>query len=393
MTLRLTKIALSLAFILASASRSFAAVSLTESINAFALDSAKILAESNRGKSFFFSPYSIITAFGMAYAGSAGKTAAEIEHVMRFSPEFHKSLSDFAGELESDTAITSANRVWLCNGLNLRAGYESILTDLYRSPAAELDFKNDPEGSRKTINDWASAKTNGRISNLLAKVLPDTQMILTNAVYFNAKWSSEFNEDMTQPRNFALSDSGSETVRVPMMAQYGKFLYYESGCDGTKLIKLPYKGRMSMLVMLPAMGKTGLEYLTPEGFAGMIQGLSRYEVDLWLPKFTTEDSYELKDLFAELGVNSAFSDSADFSGITQDEKLKVDSVIHKTFIEVDETKTEAAAATAITMVRATAVRPVRLPKAEFHADRPFIYFIVDDKTNAILFMGRQTFRK
>ncbi|MBR0204828.1 MAG: serpin family protein [Synergistaceae bacterium] len=390
MIIKFTRIALSLVFILIVASQSLAAPSVTESINTFAINAAKILADSSNGSSFFFSPYSIITAFGMAYAGSAGNTAKEIERVMKFSPEFHKFLSEFTGELESGSAIISANRVWLREGLTLNDDYERILSELYRSPAAELDFKNDPESSRKTVNDWVSSKTNGRINNLLAKVLPDTQMILTNAVYFNANWLNEFDEARTQDRDF---DSFGKKIKVPMMMQNGKFLFYYSIWDDTRVIKLPYKGRMSMLVMLPAQGKTGFEDLTPEKFAEWTQNLSRYDVDLWLPKFKTEDSYELKDLFAKLGVTSAFSNSADFSGITQDEKLKVDSVIHKTFIEVDEKKTEAAAATAITMIRATAARPVKLPKAEFHADRPFIYFIIDGDTDAILFMGRQTFRQ
>ena len=390
MLIRLVKIALSLVLILVIASKSFAAVEVkvNESINAFALNAAKLIAESSKGNNFFFSPYSIITAFGMAYAGSAGDTAKEISRVMKFSPDFHKALGDFITQLESDKAITSANRVWLREGLTLKNYYELTLSERYKSSAAELDFKNDSEGSRKIINDWVSDKTNGRINNLLAKVLPDTQMILTNAVYFNAKWSREFNEKNTQDKEF---DSFGNKIKVPMMMQYNKFSYAED--DGTKIIRLPYEGRMSMVIVLPPEGKTGLEDLTPERFAKLTQSLSRYEVDLWLPKFKTEESYELKNLFKKLGIKSAFSNSADFSGITQDEKLKIDSIIHKTFIDVDEKKTEAAAATAITMVRATAARPVELPKAEFHADRPFIYFIIDGSTDTILFMGRQTFQK
>ena len=388
MLIRLVKIAFSLVLILSLASQSFAAGEVQESINTFALNAAKLIESSSKGNNFFFSPYSIITAFGMAYAGSAGSTAKEISSVMKFDSNFHKALGDFITQLESDKAITSANRVWLREGLTLKSYYELTLSERYKSSAAELDFKNNSEGSRKIINDWVSGKTNGRINDLLAKVLPDTQLILTNAVYFNAKWSREFNEKKTQDKDF---DSFGNKIKVPMMMQYNKFLYAES--NGTKIIKLPYEGRMSMLVILPPEGKTGLEDLTPERFAKLTQSLSRYEVDLWLPKFKTEESYELKNLFEKLGVKLAFSNFADFSGITQDEKLKIDSIIHKTFIDVDEKKTEAAAATAITMVRATAAMPVELPKAEFHADRPFIYFIVDGNTDTILFMGRQTFHE
>ena len=131
--------------------------------------------------------------------------------------------------------------------------------------------------------------------------------------------------------------------------------------------------------------------LNSEIFNELVSSMREYEVDLWMPKFKVEKSYELKNLFDTLGVKLAFSDSADFSGITDDEKLKIDAIIHKTFIDVDEEKTEAAAATAITMVKATAMRPKEKPKAVFHADRPFEYFIVDNYTRTILFAGRQSF--
>ena len=384
----LAKIALTLALSLGLVSQSFAAISVNKSINAFALDAARLILDSSKGRDFFFSPYSIITAFGMAYAGAEGQTAREIDSALAFSPEIHKALGEFVQDLEADKAITSANRVWLNDGLRLKDKYMLTLSERYKSTAEKLDFDNDPEGSRKIINTWVSDKTNGRINDLIAKIVSDTKMILTNAVYFNAKWAQEFNENNTQPKDF---DSFGDKVSVPMMMQHSKFQYAEH--DGMKLVKLPYNGRMSMLVMLPGEGETGLENLDPKTFEKMLRSLSRYEVDLWLPKFRTEDSYELKDLFQELGVKLAFSNFADFSGMTDDVKLKIDAVLHKTFIEVDEKKTEAAAATAITMVRTTAAMPVELPKAIFHADRPFIYFIMDGRTDTILFMGRQTFHK
>ncbi len=183
------------------------------------------------------------------------------------------------------------------------------------------------------------------------------------------------------------------TVRhfnVPMMQKVAKFQYGEN--NGMKIIRLPYKnGNISMLVILPEENKTGLESLNHAILANMIKNMKNFRVDLWLPKFKTENNFNLNDLFMSLGVKIAFTNNADFSGITQDEGLKIDAIIHKTFIEVDEKKTEAAAATAITMVRTTAIRPEN-PKI-FHADRPFLYFIIDDETGVILFMGRQTFNK
>ena len=131
--------------------------------------------------------------------------------------------------------------------------------------------------------------------------------------------------------------------------------------------------------------------LNAEVFNDLISSMREYDVDLWIPKFKIEKNYELKDLFDSLGVKLAFSDSADFSGITDDAKLKIDAVIHQSFIDVDEEKTEAAAATAIIMVKAASVPKENKPEAVFHADSPFEYFIVDNNTNTILFAGRQTF--
>ena len=174
-----------------------------------------------------------------------------------------------------------------------------------------------------------------------------------------------------------------------MMKQNRNFLYCE--LDGNKIIEIPYKNNISMYVILPAENDLNIfKNFTPEKFAGMLESLKIHRVDLWLPKFRVENSFELKNIFESLGIKLAFSNRADFSRITNDEKLKIDSVLHKTFIEVDEAKTEASAATGLTMVGITAM-PVDYPEAVFHADRPFIYFIADSSGN-ILFMGRQTFK-
>lgn len=358
----------------------------TESINNFAFNAAKIIG--NETGEYFFSPYSILSAFGMAYAGAESNTAREIEETLGFSIQTHSEMGELMQDLDAENTFSVANRVWLRNGLRLKEAYKDILLLNYGSTAKELDILKDAENSRKIINDWVSEKTKGKIPNLLQKLEPDTQMILTNAIYFNAEWASKFNKKNTSEEKFFFNDS--DYVKVDMMKKYGDFLYAER--DGSKIIKIPYKGRrFSFVAVLPPLGQE-IE-LDADIFKNLLDSLSEYEVDLWLPKFKIEKSYELKDLFNALGIKLAFTDFADFSGITKDEKLKIDAVIHKTFIEVDEEKTEAAAATAITMMRATAIAPVKKPRAEFHADRPFIYFIVDDYTGTILFTGRQTFEK
>ena len=380
MILRITRIIFTFMLVIALSSQALA--SPAEVINDFAFKASRILGQADG--CYFFSPYSIISAFAMAYAGSSGTTAQEIERALSFSWGLHGELGEFTQNTNSGGQVSSANRVWLAKDLNIRRDYQNNLYLYYRSSAQELDIKDNPEASRKVINDWVSDKTNGRIPNLLSHLDPATRMIITNAVYFNAEWQQKFRRSATKPEMF---HDGDKVTEVQMMKQYDKFAYGEF--DGVKVIRLPYKGyKISMLAVLPPEGKS--MDVDAETFKRWKEQLTTYKVDLWLPKFKTDKSYELVDLFKALGVKEAFTDDADFSGISETEQLKVDAVIHKTFIDVDEEKTEAAAATAITMVRATAA-PDSFPKAEFHADRPFTYFIMDNATGTILFMGRQTF--
>lgn len=373
------------------------AMSVNESINEFAFKAAKIIR--NESEEYFFSPYSILSAFGMAYAGAEGNTAREIEEALGFNSETHSGLGEYIRDIETEKAFSSANRVWLRDGLKLKDAYKENLLVNYGSTAEELNFRTDTENSRKAINKWVSVKTNSKIPELLQELDPATQMVLTNAVYFNSVWESTFNKGKTSKEDFY--PGGCTVTKVDMMKKCGDFLYAER--DGNKIIRIPYKGgRFSMVVFLPpkiagynGTLETNAKFmeLDAENFKDLLGSMREYEVDLWLPKFKTEKRYELKDIFDAMGIKLAFSDFADFSGMTDEEKLKIDKVIHQTFIDVDEEKTEAAAATAVIMVKATAMPPLEKLKAEFHADSPFLYFIVDDYTKTILFAGRQTFEK
>ncbi len=387
MTVKFLKAALVIAVVFSLASSAFASEA-SQAINNFAFNAGKIIMAGNSGD-FFFSPYSIISAFGMAYAGAAGDTAREIEEALGITQDVHDSLGALTRDLDKSGYVSSANRVWLKEGLTLLKNYTDALRLNYNSTAKELDIKGRTQESRTEINDWVSEKTNGKINDLLQTLDPETQMVITNAVYFNAEWKRKFPKSATEKEKFYVE--GERTKDVDMMKQRDDFLYSEA--DGVKAVMLPYKGnKLSMIAVLPP--KNNLDAVRnadAETFAKWIEAMETYDIDLWLPKFKTEKSYELKNVFEALGIKQAFTDDADFSGITGDEPLKADAVIHKTFIDVDEEKTEAAAATAIPMMFGSAM-PVQRPFAEFHADRPFMYFIRDNETGAILFMGYQTFR-
>ena len=399
------KLALFVILILFAASPAFASQDennfAVKSINNFALSSAKFFDDN---KSFFFSPYSIISALGMTYAGAEAQTAKEFEDNLLFNKNIHETLGAFNQDLISNLdgnnnspLLKTANKIWLNKNLELDENFENILENYYKSSAEILDFAGEPEQAKNFINNWAAEQTNNKINNLINKINRDTQLILTNAIYFNGKWAREFSERFTKREIFNIDKD--DKLEVDMMKRRAHMYYTEQ--DGIKILRLPYTGRLSMIAMLPKDINLNwhiiIEKLSGNDnykkFNSWLDELREYNVDLWLPKFKTENNFELKDILIKLGLASAFSNSADFSGMinNKDLKLKIDNVIHKTFIDVSEKQTEAAAATAIMMTKATAAAPRPVPKAEFHADRPFVYFIIDDNSKAILFMGMQNF--
>lgn len=371
------------------------------SVNAFALDVYRQLALAEKGD-VFFSPYSIVSALGMTYAGARGETAAEMGRVLHAGEGFHASLGalvrefdkSFAG-VEGGPLLATANRVWVQKGSDLRHEYADLLSRDYGGETARLDFEGDSKGARDAINAWVEERTRKRIRNLIQGLDPSTKLVLTNAVYFRADWANPFDEGGTKPLPF---HRGSEDpIDVPTMYQREHLLYAEA--DGLQLLRLPYSDDLSMLVVLPRDAE-GMERLAgrlgeesgPELVEQWRKGLRLHDVEVWLPKFRLEKRYSLNELLVSLGMGRAFGPDADFSGmLSEDVPLRIDQVVHQTFIELDERKTEAAAATAVVMLRATML-PEKLSRVAFRADRPFLYFILDDGTGTILFMGRQTFR-
>ena len=244
MTAKFLKAALVIAVVLSLASSAFASEA-SEAINNFAFNAGKIIMAGNSG-GFFFSPYSIISAFGMAYAGAAGETAGEIEEALGITQGIHDSLGALTRNLDKSGYVSSANRLWLKDGLKLRKNYTDTLRLNYNNTAKELDFKKKTEEARREINDWVSAKTNGKINDLLQALDPETQMVITNAVYFNAEWRKKFPKSATEKEKF-YTDTG-RAKDVDMMKQRDDFSYSE--VDGVKAVMLPYKGyKLSMIAV------------------------------------------------------------------------------------------------------------------------------------------------
>lgn len=359
--------------------------------NQFALNLYAQLAKSPGN--VFFSPFSISTAMAMVQEGARGQTATEMQNVFHYpsdSKVLHSSFAVVQNDLNtSDTKykLGIANALWVQKDYQLLAGYTTNVEKFYGGKATNVDFKNDTEQSRKQINDWVSGKTNNKIKDLFpaGSLDHDARLVLTNAIYFKGQWISQFNKDNTQKTDFY--EAVGKTVGVQMMRQTGenaKFKYTED--NDFQILAMPYQGdKLSMLVFLPK--ENNLESLqnkmTVENLKVWESKLLQQSVDVYLPKFTFNSKYSLANNLAQLGMTTAFSDGADFSGINGTGGLKIDKVIHQAFVDVNEEGTEAAAATGVT----TMLTVVRMPTT-FRADHPFIFLIQDDKSGNILFMGR-----
>ncbi len=345
----------------------------------------------NEGRNLFFSPFSISTALAMTYAGAAGETERQMAAALHFTlprqqlhPAFSALLDDLRSSKEYELAI--ANRLWGQKGYPFRKEFLAGIEARYRGGFEEVDYGNDAEGARGTINRWVEAETRGKIRDLLQKpdIKPLTRLVLTNAIYFKGNWSARFDSRNTVSGQFALQDGAA--VSVPLMTQKGRFPYLRE--KDFEMLELPYAGgRLSMLVLLPNRGVTldRVEtLLSPEHLRSWRSGMEETDVRLFLPRFRTAARFELNAPLHSLGMKDAFDENrADFSGIMGKKDLYISKVIHKAFVDVNEEGTEAAAATAVVLNTKSIGLEVR-----FRADRPFVFAIVDRESESVLFLGR-----
>jgi serpin B len=306
----------------------------------------------------------------------------------------HSTLGPLARELALDQPgrrLAIANALWVQTGYPLVPAYTQILGTAYGAQATNLDFERDRAGAAAAISRWAEQNTNGRIRNLLAAddLHPLTRLVVTNTVWFKADWQRQFEARATRERDFFAG--GAQPLKVPMMHEReARFRHLDGGSFDA--LELPYQGEeMSMLVFLPK-DRAGLPAFEQElngtslrRWTDALRSAEPKVVDLALPKIELRTRYDLPAPLKEMGMRLAFTEEADLSGISAAETLLVDRAIHQTFLLVDEKGTEAAAATAIT------VRPVSAPptpQLRFHADHPFFFVIRDNRSGALLFIGR-----
>jgi serpin B len=361
---------------------------------AFAFDLTRQVAQAAPDANLFLSPYSVSSALQMVANGAAGQTRAEMQKALKTdglpAGSLNAAFRDLNRQFAGRAAVTLdlANALWFQQdrGLSLQPAFVDDNRKFFQAEVSGVDFGISE--TAETINAWADKQTHGKITQIVRFPFPDrTRLILANAIYFKGKWVTPFKPRATRPREFYLP--GGQTKQTPMMAQDGRFAYQEN--DGFQAVKLPYQGGLQMELYLPRTNASPVKLLADlssrdKGLEGRSQAFVQREGTVVLPKFKTESTLRLNQPLQALGIRDAFTDDADFSGITTDEKLLISTVLQKTFVKVDEQGTEAAAVTTITMVGSALMRP---PDNRFTMvlDHPFLFMISDADTGSILFLG------
>ena len=366
------------------------------------------------------SPYSIESALAMTFAGAEGETRTEMARVLHLPndgavPTSFSALQRSLEEMSAKTAdlvkeskrfggpsepitLSIANRLFAQKGYNFREAFLSLVKQNYGAAFEPLDFVTDLAAATQHVNKWVADETRDRIRDLIpAGALNNmTRLVLANALYIKAPWADPFSDKTTHPEPFHVH--GGAPVDVPMMRKTAEFGYVKR--DGFTAVSLPYVGDdLQFLVLLPddVNGLRALESkLTADALAESAK-LEMHEVDLHLPKFKLEPpTIALAKRFQTLGMKSAFDQprgSADFDRMAPrkpNDYLYISQIFHKTFIAVDEKGTEAAAATAVVMMKATAIAGPKPQPIEVKVDHPFIYAIQHVPSGVCLFLGRVT---
>jgi serine protease inhibitor len=362
--------------------------------NRFGLDLFReILAGEEDGENVFISPLSIHLALTMAWNGARGNTGDQMMETMNFPDIGREAVNASVKKLITDLLSADprvetgiANSIWYRDTYSVEQDFLEVNRKFFDARISPLDFE-DPS-SRDVINAWVAEKTRDRIKQIVDRIDPDHIMFLINAIYFKGIWRTEFVPEQTRERPFRLSDGNVKQVMT--METEGQFAYAQR--NGYRAIELPYgRGNYSMLVFLPdeEVGIAGImEMLTPEEWGGLSDVLQKMTVNVRLPKVTVEYETVLNSALNDIGMTDAFDRyKADFTGINQDGGLYIARVRHKSFLEINEEGTEAAAVTSVE-IRIVSFDPEAPQVINFHADRPFVLAIREKYTNSIIFLGR-----
>lgn len=354
----------------------------------FTMNFLKLLGDDK--SNLFFSPASILYALAMTYNGSSGTEKGEFEKVLGFDSDFEKNsaavsqMYDYSG-VKGKFKLSAANRIFVKDTFKLKEPFLKLNATYFESSVQKLDFAR-PDNVVKIINEWVEEKTSNLIKKLVSKdhIKPDTKLLLVNAIYMKAEWLQKFEKSSSWNGKF--NSAGGKT-KVRFMSQTAHFK--AGSVSGGSFLEMEYSGRrLSMVIALPDKDVSPIKFLeqtNAEKLNKIIKNLSYRKTSATIPKFSFERSFSLKKTLKKMGMPVSFSDSAKFEKMS-DIALKIQDVIHKARIDVDEKGTEAAAATAVIMAE-TGSAMVREEIYYFTADRPFVFYIRDTKSGHIIFAG------
>ena len=342
----------------------------------FVFDFYRAVAQAKSDENVTVSPYSARQVLELVRAGAAGKTKTEIDHLL------HSAESIKWTETSPDSPLTTAAALWTQQGHPILPAFLETAREEFGASVEQADFSGNASEAVKRINAWCAEKTKEKIPTLFDKLDATTRCVLAGAVHFAADWELPFDKDTTMDATFTHLD-GTET-KTKIMQQSRRMKYSET--DETFIVELPYKNAgYSMLLLLPKDSGQFSKWeseITTERWNALRSAMEPVQVDLRLPRFTVECDLALNEPLKQLGMPTAFSRDANFSKIDGLTDLYLSEARQKTFVKVDETGTEAAAATGAVI----AVKSMPLDVKPFYADRPFLYAVV--KENTILFLGR-----
>lgn len=364
--------------------------------NAFGLDLYAKLPQ--KTGNLVFSPCGLSCTLAMAFMGARNETASEMARIMHTpgGPEtadlsFAQLMLTMGAKVSTQCEVSLANALWVQKDYPILPDFVSLVNTYYRAPAEPLDFTGAPAEACQRVTHWVLDKTKGRISGILDEnaLHPATRLVITNAVYFKSPWRQPFFETGTKPMDFQTAPG--KVVQAPLMHQTQNFLYAET--QDVQVLQMPYLGfDMAMVVILPRQmdGLAAFERtLSLKRIVDLSLMLQSMEVEVFFPRFRMECGFDLASTLKTMGMTRAFDlRSADFSGVSGAKDLFIDVVIHKTFIDVNEKGTEAAAASGIGIPMSALPSEPPPPPPVFKADHPFLFYIMDNQTGTILFLGR-----
>lgn len=366
---------------------------IIEADNVFGLDVFQRILKNEDEPNFMISPLSLSMAFSMAYNGAETETKSEMAEVLGIvdftRDELNKTYRELIAalvEADPQVAMQIANSIWYRESYDVEQSFLDVNHTYYGAEVKKADFDNPLTVDR--INLWVSDKTNDKIQSVIDNIPPEMVMYLINAIYFKGTWAKEFNPKSTQLLYFHTDDN--ENVQIDMMGRLDTLDYHKN--ETFSAIRMPYgKGNFSMSVFLPNDNKTVDDVaasFSPKNWNKWQESFEETKnVDIRLPKFKVEYEKTLNSFLQDMGMKKAFTEQADFSSINPARDLFISNVRQKTFIEVDEKGTEAAAVTIIGF-GTTSVNPHGPQKINFHCTKPFLYAITEKDTGAILFMGK-----